>query len=63
MTATHRSYDPTYSVTLYAIEDRHFCFRTRNKVVATVVAQMTGGLATCYRVLEIGLCPVHYDAA
>jgi 2-polyprenyl-3-methyl-5-hydroxy-6-metoxy-1,4-benzoquinol methylase len=54
MTATHRSYHPTYFATLHAIEDRHFCFRTRNKVVATLVAQMTGGLATCCRVLEIG---------
>ena len=54
MTTSHGSYDPAYFATLYAIEDRHFWFRARNKVVAALVAQIAARLATGYRVLEIG---------
>ena len=54
MITTHASYDPTYFAPLFAIEDRHFWFRTRNRVIATLVSQITAGLAPGYRVLEIG---------
>ncbi len=49
-----RSYDPAYFERLFAIEDRHFWFHTRNRVIATVVGQITAGLAPGYRVLEVG---------
>jgi len=50
----NRSYDPTYFGPLFAIEDRHFWFRARNRVIATLVSQITAGLASGYRVLEVG---------
>jgi SAM-dependent methyltransferase len=52
--AAQRSYDPTYFERLFAIEDRHFWFHTRNRVIATVVSQIVAGLAPGYRVLEVG---------
>ena len=52
--ATHGSYDPSYFAPLFAIEDRHFWFRARNRVIATLVSQITAGLAPGYRVLEVG---------
>jgi SAM-dependent methyltransferase len=52
--ATPESYDPAYFAPLFAIEDQHFWFRARNKVIATLVRQITSGLATGYRVLEVG---------
>lgn len=49
-----RSYDPTYFALLFAIEDRHFWFRARNEVIATLASQITAGLPSGYRVLEVG---------
>jgi len=54
MRAAHRSYDPTYFPLLSAIEDRHFWFRARNRVIATLVGQITSGLEIGYQVLEVG---------
>lgn len=48
------TYDPAYFSRLYAIEDRHFWFRARNRVIATVVGQIVSPLARGYRVLDIG---------
>ena len=53
-TVPHCSYDRAYFEPLFAIEDRHFWFRTRNKVIATVVSQITANLVPGYRVLEVG---------
>lgn len=39
---------------LFSVEDRHFWFRARNQVIATLVSQITRGLASGYRVLEVG---------
>jgi len=50
----HRSYDRAYFAPLFAIEDRHFWFRARNRVIATVVGQITSDLLPGYRVLEVG---------
>jgi len=50
----HESYDPAYCAPLFAIEDRHFWFRARNQAIATLVRQLTVGLAPGYRVLEVG---------
>lgn len=51
---THQSYDPAYFERLFAVEDRHFWFRARNQVLATVMRQITSGLTPGYRVLEVG---------
>lgn len=51
---THQSYDPAYFERLFAVEDRHFWFRARNQVLATVIRQITSGLKPGYRVLEVG---------
>jgi len=50
----NRSYDPTYFAPLFAIEDRHFWFRARNRVISTLVRQITAGLSSGYWVLEVG---------
>ena len=51
---SHQSFDPTYFALLFQIEDRHFWFRARNQVVATVVKRLTADLSRGYRVLEVG---------
>lgn len=51
---TTSTYDPDFFPTLCAVEDRHFWFRTRNKVIETLVTQITASLPSGYRVLEIG---------
>ncbi len=50
----HQSYDPAHFERLFAVEDRHFWFRARNQVLATVMRQITSGLKPGYRVLEVG---------
>jgi SAM-dependent methyltransferase len=47
-------YDPGFFPPLFAVEDRHFWFRARCRVVATLAAQVVAGLAPGYRVLEVG---------
>lgn len=39
---------------LFKAEDRHFWFRARNKVLASVVAQIVADWPAGYRVLEVG---------
>ncbi|MDQ2805853.1 MAG: methyltransferase domain-containing protein [Chloroflexota bacterium] len=51
---TQSNYDPHYFAKLFAIEDQHFWFRARNRVITTVVAQIVAPLAPGYRVLEVG---------
>lgn len=48
------SYDPAYFAPLFAIEDRHFWFRTRNTIIAALADQLTTALPSGYRVLEVG---------
>ena len=48
------SYDCMCFRLLFASEDRHFWFRARNLVIATLVRQITAGLVSDYRVLEVG---------
>ena len=50
MTIAPSSYDPH----LFAIEDRHFWFRARNRIISTLVKQITAALSPGYRVLEVG---------
>lgn len=52
--APETSYDPSFFAPLAAIEDRHFWFRARNRVIHTLVRQITAQLEPGYRVLEVG---------
>lgn len=52
--APFSGYDANYFARLFAIEDRHFWFRARNHVIATVVGQIVSTLPPGYRVLEAG---------
>jgi SAM-dependent methyltransferase len=49
-----RSYDPTCFAPLFAVEDRHFWFRARNRAIEAAVRHATSDLAPGYRVLEVG---------
>ena len=52
--AAGEGYDPAFFDTLDAVEDRHFWFRARRRVVGTVLRQLTANLAPGYHVLELG---------
>ena len=47
-------YDPRHYQGLFAVEDRHFWFRGRNRIVAAFAAKYTGQLAPGFYVLEAG---------
>ncbi len=47
-------FDPALFEPLAAIEDRHFWFRARNRVIAAVAARLVARLASGFRVLEVG---------
>jgi SAM-dependent methyltransferase len=47
-------YDPKHFATLFDVEDRHFWFRARNRVLSAVVEDVVRGLVRGYRVLEVG---------
>lgn len=47
-------YDPSFFADLCAVEDRHFWFRGRNRMISRVLAQLASGLGRGYRVLEVG---------
>src|SRR5690242_16811988 len=48
------SYDQSHYPSLFAAEDHHFWFQTRNKVISTLVQQLMVEYPTGYRFLEIG---------
>jgi SAM-dependent methyltransferase len=48
------SYDQWHYPSLFAAEDRHFWFQMRNKVIASLVKQLTPDYQPGYRFLEIG---------
>jgi SAM-dependent methyltransferase len=50
----HRPYDPAHFEPLARIEDRHFWFRARNRVIEAVIRPIVAGLPRGYRVLEVG---------
>jgi len=54
MTVPLGGYDPGFYESLYAAEDRHFWFRSRNAVIAAMSSQAVAALAPGYRVLELG---------
>lgn len=47
-------YDPLHFAKLFAVEDRHFWFRARNRLIASLARQAVAGLTSGYRVLEVG---------
>jgi 2-polyprenyl-3-methyl-5-hydroxy-6-metoxy-1,4-benzoquinol methylase len=47
-------YDPSHFASLVAVEDRHFWFRARNRVISRVAAQSAAAFSPGYRVLEVG---------
>lgn len=53
-TGLHESYDPAHFAPLFASEDRHFWFRTRNLVISLLVKQLVAGFGPGARVLEVG---------
>lgn len=52
--STHQSYDPTFFQYLIDVEDRHFWFRSRNRIIAALVKRLTSNYSENYRVLEVG---------
>jgi SAM-dependent methyltransferase len=50
----HKSYDPEFFAKLADVESRHFWFRTRNQVIATLMKQFAKDWEDGYRVLEVG---------
>jgi SAM-dependent methyltransferase len=47
-------YDPSFFEQLAKVEDRHFWFRARNRLIFGITRRLTSGLAPGYRVLEVG---------
>ena len=51
---TSTTFDPALCARYADIEDRHFWFRTRTRLITELARQVTAGLAPGYRVLEVG---------
>lgn len=47
-------YDPAHFANLFAVEDRHFWFRARNRVLARLAAQSAAEFGSGCRILEVG---------
>jgi len=47
-------YDPSHFARLVAVEDRHFWFRARNRIISLLARQAVTEFAAGYRVLEVG---------
>ena len=48
------TYDPAFFDRLFAVEEQHFWFRARNRVIAAAVTPLVGQLAPGYCGLEVG---------
>ena len=51
---TRLEYDPTVYEPLMKVEDHHFWFRARNRVIAAMAGRLAARLDPGYRVLEVG---------
>lgn len=51
---SRNGYDPACFASIFAIEDQHFWFRSRNQIIAMLVKQITKSLKPGYRVLDVG---------
>ena len=47
-------YDPSFFEQLAKVEDRHFWFRARNRLIFGITRKLTARLEPGYRVLEVG---------
>jgi SAM-dependent methyltransferase len=47
-------YDPAFFEQLAKVEDRHFWFKARNRLIFGIASKLTSGLNPGYRVLEVG---------
>jgi SAM-dependent methyltransferase len=52
--AREGGYDPRFNEGLLAVEDRHFWFRSRNRIVAAMAARYARQLSPGFYVLEVG---------
>ena len=53
-TTENRSFDPSYFEFLFDVEERHFWFRARNRIISMLAGQITSDLRPGYRILEVG---------
>jgi SAM-dependent methyltransferase len=49
-----RTYNPKFFAKIAKIEDRHFWFCARSRIIAAAARNAVGGLPTGYRVLDVG---------
>lgn len=56
---TRDVYDPAFYEPLVKVEDHHFWFRARNRVIGELVAQLAAQLSPGYRMLEVGCRMLH----
>lgn len=50
----HESFDPLLFERYAQVQDRHFWFQVRNRIIATLIGQAVADLPAGYRVLEVG---------
>lgn len=54
MAQVPQSYDPRFFERLFAIEDKHFWFRARNRVISVILQSLVRHFRPGYHVLEVG---------
>lgn len=54
MAQVSKSYDPRFFERLFAIEDKHFWFRARNRVISVIIQGLVRHFRPGYHVLEVG---------
>ena len=55
-------YDPTFFEQLAQVEDRHFWFRARNRLISSLVRKLTSSLQPGYLVVFTGIYGSRSDA-
>jgi 2-polyprenyl-3-methyl-5-hydroxy-6-metoxy-1,4-benzoquinol methylase len=51
---SQNGYDPNFFEHLFKSEDKHFWFQSRNRIIASLIRQMTSTWSPGYQVLEVG---------